>query len=382
MTNHNQRSNIRTSKIEPLLDYLGRLRLIKDVSIKGRFHHVKSVTVDGSKATEGSTYIAIRGSKVDGHRFLSQAVDKGAQLVIVEDRKYLEGLQNISWIEVFNSRLVWSHIEAFLHGHPEKKINLIGVTGTNGKSTTTALIGHILKTDDTPVQVGGNLGRPALDLDLLESNGHYVLELSSFQLELTPSGGFDIAVLLNITPDHLDRHGSMAGYIAAKRMIFENCSGTAIVGVDDPECTAICAGLRDRGVANVIPVSGTTPVIGGVYVTDGILIDDIDGGRTDGRIAKTELRLRLTQHEQCMERIRCQVNGQQVDLLSARKIHNALGEEWLVVDDVPLRQGENTVLVVLEGFVLPKGYQQQGPGLSGSWPTVHQCELLVVCQQD
>ena len=156
----------------------------------------------------------------------------------------------------------------------------IAITGTNGKSTTTALIGHILKTGDTPVQVGGNLGRPALDLDLLESNGYYVLELSSFQLELTPSGGFDIAVLLNITPDHLDRHGGMAGYIAAKRMIFENCSGTAIVGVDDPECTAICAGLRDRGLATVIPVSGTTPVAGGVYVTDGILIDDIDGDRT------------------------------------------------------------------------------------------------------
>ena len=156
----------------------------------------------------------------------------------------------------------------------------IAITGTNGKSTTTALIGHILRTAGTPVQTGGNLGRPALDLDLLGGDGHYVLELSSFQLELTPSGGFDIAVLLNITPDHLERHGGMEGYIAAKRMIFEECSGTAIVGVDDPECTAICAGLRDRGAADVIPVSGTTPVAGGVYVSDGVLIDDTGGDRT------------------------------------------------------------------------------------------------------
>ena len=83
------------------------------------------------------------------------------------------------------------------------------------------------------------------------------------------------------------------------------------------------------------------------------------------------MRLRLTQHEQCMERIRCEVNGQPVDLLSASKVQNSLGEEWLVVDDPPLYRRENTVLVVLEGFELPEGYEQEGPGVSGSWPTVH-----------
>lgn len=153
----------------------------------------------------------------------------------------------------------------------------IGITGTNGKSTTTALIGHILKTAGAAHQVGGNLGRPALDLDPLGPDGHYVLELSSFQLELTPSGGFDIAVLLNITPDHLDRHGGMAGYIAAKRMIFRNLTGTAVVGVDDAECAAICGALRDAGQAKIIPISGSNPVPGGVYVENGILIDDIAG---------------------------------------------------------------------------------------------------------
>ncbi len=110
--------------------------------------------------------------------------------------------------------------------------------------------------------------------------------------------------------------------------------------------------------------------------------DDIEGGWAEGRIKKTELRLRLTHHEECIERIRCAVNGRQVDLLSAGKIENSLGEEWLVVDNPPLQQGENTVLVILEGFKLPQGYQQQGPGLSGSWPTLHQCELRVQCQED
>ena len=155
----------------------------------------------------------------------------------------------------------------------------IGITGTNGKSTTTTLIGHILAIAGAPVQIGGNLGRPALDLDPLGGGGTYVLELSSFQLELTPSGGFDIAVLLNITPDHLERHGGMAGYIAAKLLIFESCNGTMIVSVDDPECAAICAGLRDTSTATVIPISGTTPVSGGVYVENGSLINDIKGDR-------------------------------------------------------------------------------------------------------
>ena len=113
-----------------------------------------------------------------------------------------------------------------------------------------------------------------------------------------------------------------------------------------------------------------------------LIEDDIEAGRTEGRIRKTELRLRLTHHEECIERIRCEVNGRQVDLLSAGKISNSLGEEWLVVDDPPLQQGDNTVLVILEGFKLPQGYQQQGPGLSGSWPTLHQCELRVQCQED
>lgn len=168
-------------------------------------------------------------------------------------------------------------IELLKRSVPEARF--IGITGTNGKSTTTALIGHILETAGLPVQVGGNLGRPALDLDPVCGAGLYVLELSSFQLELTPSGGFDVALLLNITPDHLERHGGMDGYIAAKQRIFEGRNGTAIVGVDDSETAAIFAELRRDDRARVIPVSVTGPAEGGVSVVDGMLIDDIDGDR-------------------------------------------------------------------------------------------------------
>src|SRR6185295_4950699 len=87
----------------------------------------------------------------------------------------------------------------------------VGITGTNGKSTTTSLIGHILKQAGLSTEIGGNLGTAALDLQPLDARGVYVLEASSYQLELMPSMVFDVAVLLNIAPDHLDRHGGMDG---------------------------------------------------------------------------------------------------------------------------------------------------------------------------
>ncbi len=153
----------------------------------------------------------------------------------------------------------------------------IGITGTNGKSTSTALIGHILQSARRAVQVGGNLGTPALALEALDASGHYVLELSSYQLELVPSAAFDVAVLLNISADHLERHGGLDGYIDAKRRIFTGCGGTAIVGTDDPDCAAIHAALAGQCDAAVVPISGQRRIPGGVYAEDGVLYDAIGG---------------------------------------------------------------------------------------------------------
>ncbi|MEE8350664.1 MAG: Mur ligase family protein, partial [Rhodospirillales bacterium] len=102
----------------------------------------------------------------------------------------------------------------------QRESSYIGITGTNGKSTTTALIGHIMQVSGREAEVGGNLGIPALELEPLGSEGTYVLEMSSFQVELTRSITFDIAVLLNISADHLDRYAGMDDYVAAKKMIF------------------------------------------------------------------------------------------------------------------------------------------------------------------
>jgi UDP-N-acetylmuramoylalanine--D-glutamate ligase len=169
-----------------------------------------------------------------------------------------------------------------LLGRAQPHARYIGITGTNGKSTTTALIGHILGAAGGRVEIGGNLGPPALGLAPLGPQGTYVLELSSFQLELIPTLDFDIAVLLNITPDHLDRHGDMGGYIAAKRRIFagQNREATAIVGVDDAICRDLAASLHRGGKARVVPISVKEPAASGVYVENGWLIDTLDGAPT------------------------------------------------------------------------------------------------------
>ncbi|MDO9488100.1 MAG: UDP-N-acetylmuramoyl-L-alanine--D-glutamate ligase, partial [Sphingomonadaceae bacterium] len=102
----------------------------------------------------------------------------------------------------------------------------VAITGTNGKSTTTALIHHLIASTGRPAQMGGNIGLPILGQDPLPADGVYVLELSSFQIDLTQSLDCDVAVLLNITPDHLDRYDGFAGYTASKARLF------AMQGVD------------------------------------------------------------------------------------------------------------------------------------------------------
>jgi UDP-N-acetylmuramoylalanine--D-glutamate ligase len=156
---------------------------------------------------------------------------------------------------------------------------VLAITGTNGKSTTTALSGHILASAGRQVAVGGNIGTPALALPGLGAAGIYVLELSSYQLEITPSVKPTVAVLLNITPDHIDRHGDMAGYIAAKEGLFQRqgAGDTAIIGIDDETCRAVAARLAARKGPRVIAISSNGPACGGVSGAGGKLVDDLEG---------------------------------------------------------------------------------------------------------
>jgi UDP-N-acetylmuramoylalanine--D-glutamate ligase len=160
----------------------------------------------------------------------------------------------------------------------------VGITGTNGKSTTTALVGHVLERAGRRVAVGGNLGTAVLSLPHLGGEGTYVLELSSYQLELMPTAALDVAVLLNVSPDHLDRHGGMDGYVAAKATIFQGGDArpgaVAVIGADDDWSDAVRTQIAARGGRRVVPVSVVRPVPGGVHAADGMLVDDTGGRAT------------------------------------------------------------------------------------------------------
>ncbi len=136
----------------------------------------------------------------------------------------------------------------------------VGITGTNGKSTTTALLAHILAEAGFAVAAGGNLGPAALALPLLGAGGVYVLEMSSYMLERLETMRFDAAAMLNLSPDHLDRHGDMAGYAAAKREVFarQGAGDLAVIGIDDAHARAMKAALAGSP-ARVLTISGQAP---------------------------------------------------------------------------------------------------------------------------
>ena len=129
---------------------------------------------------------------------------------------------------------------------PSHKV--VGITGTNGKSTTTALVHHILKTAGVPSLMGGNIGLPILGQAPLPEGGVYVLELSSYQIDLTTSLDCDVAVLLNITPDHLDRYDGFEGYAASKARLFamQSPAHDAVIGIGDASSAAIARSLSAR----------------------------------------------------------------------------------------------------------------------------------------
>lgn len=175
---------------------------------------------------------------------------------------------------------IWSDVELLFQavrrsGSPAR---FAGITGTNGKSTTTALLAHMLAGAGIPMAAGGNLGPAALALPLLPENGVYVLEMSSYLLERVSTVRFNAAALLNLSADHLDRHGSMEGYVAAKRAVFDRQEpgDLATVGIDDEDSRAMACSL------GAMTISGWQPA--DVWC-DGSALRDAAGPLLDMRAA-------------------------------------------------------------------------------------------------
>ena len=223
---------------------------------------VTSVTHDSREVVAGSIFCCVPGQRNDGHEYAATAVDRGAVAIVVEHR--LPGI-TIPQIEVDDARIALARLSCAFHGDPSHQLKVVGVTGTNGKTTTTQLLGSIMRTAGWRTEVFGTLSgqyttpeAPVLQSRLarvLEDGARAVaMEVSSHSLALHRVDGtrFAVAVFTNLGRDHLDFHGDMESYGAAKARLFtpEFCD-VAVINVDD----AYGAQLANRVAVDVVPYS-------------------------------------------------------------------------------------------------------------------------------
>lgn len=216
---------------------------------------VKDIINDSRKVSEGSLFFCIKGAVSDGHQYVSEVVEKGARVLIVEDP--VEVPENITVIRVKDSRLAMSYISAAYYGYPAEKLKVIGVTGTKGKTTTTYMIKSILETAGYKVGLIGTIqtiiGDEAFPAEnttpesctvqqyfrkMVDAGCEIaVMEVSSQGLMLHRTAGvmFEIGVFTNLQPDHIGpaEHHSFEEYMECKSMLFRQCR-LGIVNIDDP----------------------------------------------------------------------------------------------------------------------------------------------------
>jgi UDP-N-acetylmuramoyl-L-alanyl-D-glutamate--2,6-diaminopimelate ligase len=240
-------------KLSELLCGLPDLGITADPSLE-----ILAVAYDSRRAVPGTLFFAIQGGKADGHDFIRQAFERGAAAVVSE-RSAPEPWTN-RWVRVPRIRRALSQVSRAFFGHPENRLQLIGVTGTNGKTTTSYLLESILQAADISAGLFGtieyrvghrtltasNTTPESLDLadylaELVASGGQAaVMEVSSHALAQERVWGFPFAaaVFTNLTRDHLDYHGDLEHYFHAKRRLFEGLGtpppGLAVINADDP----------------------------------------------------------------------------------------------------------------------------------------------------
>ena len=158
----------------------------------------------------------------------------------------------------------------------------VAITGTNGKSTTTALIAHLMQTAGYDTQLGGNIGTAILSLEPPRMGRVHVIEMSSYQIDLTPSLDPTVGILLNVSEDHIDRHGTIENYAAVKERLVAGVKpeGTAIIGVDDGFSRAIADRLDQAG-KRVVRVSVKNPLADGLYVAHETILRSASGARSE-----------------------------------------------------------------------------------------------------
>ncbi len=225
-------------------------------------------------AAEGFTLVDL--ANADWYSLSALMLSPGVPLTHPKPHWVVEKARDAG-VEIFGDIELFARTVAAAPAHKRPKI--VAITGTNGKSTTTALIAHVLAQAGRDIRVGGNIGYGVLGLEDMHGGAVYVLELSSYQLDLTSSLKPDVSIILNISPDHLERHGDMEGYVAAKKRILLNQGkgDFAIIGVDDPWCQQICTEITAANRRTIWPVSARRAMGRGVYSLQGMLYDATDG---------------------------------------------------------------------------------------------------------
>ncbi len=220
--------------------------------------------VSGRMQAEAEGFLVEDLTRADWSGFAALVLSPGAPLTHPKPhwsalRAHEAGVPVIGDVELF--------ARALTALPPGDRPRVVAITGTNGKSTTTALIGWVLKQAGLRAHIGGNIGIGVLALPEPTADAVYVIEVSSYQLDLTTGFAPDVAILTNVSPDHLDRHGGMEGYVAAKRRIFQaqGAEALALVGVDEEWGQKIAAGLQAQGRRVETVVSVPSPPRGEGY---------------------------------------------------------------------------------------------------------------------
>ena len=245
--------------------------LLKDVEYNGNVRDIDiaSITHDSRKVREKSLFIAVEGRNVDGYKYIKEAVKNGASAILANNRK-IAVKDDITTINVPNTRAAMSKIASSFYGHPSKSLNLIGVTGTNGKTSVCYLINRILNNNNIISNSIGTLGYvnssniistgfttpESIDLHQILKTSvnagveNIVLEVSSHSIDMhrVDDLDLDIAIFTNLTPEHLDFHKTMDNYCESKKTIFKrlNADKISILNRDDEYFNKIRSGLNSK----------------------------------------------------------------------------------------------------------------------------------------
>jgi UDP-N-acetylmuramoyl-L-alanyl-D-glutamate--2,6-diaminopimelate ligase len=250
---------------------------IKAIAATGRLDlEARDVTHDSRACAPETVFVAIRGDKIDAHQFIGQAVERGAVAIISEQSfndKYAPK-RDLAWIQVANARAALAQAAAAAHGHPSQKLKLVGVTGTNGKTTTAHLIDSIIRASEGTSAMFGTITHrigneaatarhttpEAADIQRMLAQAvaagcrSAVMEVSSHAIELHRADAlkFTVAVFTNLTRDHLDYHKTMEAYFAAKEKLFDGSLGSepeaSIINIDDEYGRRLLKTAKGRAV--------------------------------------------------------------------------------------------------------------------------------------